>query len=172
MSNLQDRKCPLKNEQDNIESAQMFSTALEKGTMIVATKNFNFSNSFFISIFLAADDSKCHLPAWEGNVTSALHRQKSISIKLTLVDKNWKYYAKGILVPISMMLAVVFVGLVIFWFKLYKRDLCCSRFSSCCSSAVSLSACCSSAASLSACCGSAASDNSNDDQQTGKQDRL
>ena len=120
---FQDRSCPLKNEEENIESARMFSTALDKGTMIIPTEKFNFSKSFFISISLAADDSKCHLPTWEGTgSTTGVYRQKSISVKLTLVDSNWKDNAKIIFVPIAVMITVVVVGLIIFLFKIYKDE--------------------------------------------------
>jgi len=56
---MQNRQCPLKNHPENVDSAQMFATALTKGTLAIRTQKYDFRKSFFISIFLMPDERKC-----------------------------------------------------------------------------------------------------------------
>ena len=70
-----------------------------------------------------ADDSRCYLPDWVGNMTA---REKSLLVKLAISDTN---YLKESFCLLAVILAIVFLGLGIFTIKCTRRKcyvLCCS----------------------------------------------
>ena len=114
----QNRQCPLKHQLENVESSQMFATALQKGTLTIPTNKFMFNQTLFISIFILPDDTKCNLPGWQNTVTNlTFERHKLISVKLTIVD--FEGYGKAIVVLVASIYAVAILGLTMFSFKLY-----------------------------------------------------
>ena len=123
--NSQNRQCPLKHQPENVESSQMFATALQKGTLTIPTNKFMFNQTLFISIFILPDDTKCNLPGWQNTVTNlTFERHKRISVKLTIVD--FEGYGKAIGVLVGSIFAVAILGLSMFSCKLYGSKCLCS----------------------------------------------
>ena len=115
---FQYRQCPLKHKPENVESSQMFATALAKGTLTIPTKKFQFNQTLFISIFILPDDTKCHLPGWQNTVKNLMfERHKLVSVKLTIVD--FKGYDMAVTVLVGSIFTVSILGCVMFCRKLY-----------------------------------------------------
>ena len=130
----QDRSCPLKNRPENAESAQMYSTALQKGTLTFRPKKFISKKSFFVSIFVTPDDSKCHLVTDLGkNLTSnnfenstqenSFERRKTVSIRLSKMSSEFHEYALPIFLPLIIILAIIVFSAVLFCFKFYQESI-------------------------------------------------
>ncbi len=120
----QERTCPLKNRPENAESAQMFSTALQKGTLTFRPGKFISKLSFFISIFVSPDDSKCQLGfVADQNYTNNNERRKTVSIKLSRTSSQFNEYIRPIFLPLFFILVLIILAAVLFCFKFYREDI-------------------------------------------------
>jgi hypothetical protein len=110
----------------------MFSTALQKGTLTFRPGKFISKLSFFISIFVTPDDSKCQLGfVSDQNSTNNNERRKTVSIKLSRTSSQFNEYIRPIFLPLFFILVLIILAAVLFCFKFYREDIhqrinCCS----------------------------------------------
>ena len=55
-----DGQCPLKNDEEAIFTAEMWTTALSRATFTIDTKRLKFKGPFFITVLIAKQDGLCH----------------------------------------------------------------------------------------------------------------
>ena len=55
-----DGQCPLKDRTENIFTAKIWTTALEKATITIDTKKLKFFESFYVTILVTNRNSRCH----------------------------------------------------------------------------------------------------------------
>ena len=54
-------QCPLKDKDENIFTAEIWTTALARATILIDTSKLMFDNAFYITVLLAKRDSLCHM---------------------------------------------------------------------------------------------------------------
>ena len=106
----------------------MFSTALEKGTLSFRPGRIISKDSFFVSIFVTTDDTKCHLGIIsDKNSTNNYKPRKTISYKLSQMSSQFLTYFLPIFLPLCIILVIIFLAALLFFFKFYREDIkCCS----------------------------------------------
>ena len=122
VSVYQQGKCPLKDKPENVRTADIWSTALDKSTTTVRTRN-AFSESIYVSVMLLLDEM-CR----EGSVTSDFikgrniverpaHR-KTITIQVTMA-MPYKKYIFPIFVGLVPMTILIFCSILVIIYKCF-----------------------------------------------------
>jgi len=108
-------KCPLHDKSENVKTADLWSTALDKGTMTLKAEG-DFSGPFYVSIVLM-EEKVC-----QGQRGSRVRfgggRRKKINLQIK-VAMNYNDYLVPIFVGILPMIFFIIFGMLIIRFKEY-----------------------------------------------------
>ena len=124
VSVYQQGKCPLKDTPENVRTADIWSTALDKSTTTVRTRN-EFSESMYVSVMLLPDEM-CR----EGSVTSDFIKGRNIAERaahgktITIQVKMampYKKYIFPILVGLVPMTILIIFSILVIIYKEYPE---------------------------------------------------
>ena len=101
-------RCPFKNQPDNIKTADMWFTALQRGAMTIRYERFHFNVPFYVSIVVLDNDDACHSEATSSIIDSSISRIKNVTVSITKSEPYLDYLAAiGVTIFITLVFIVV-----------------------------------------------------------------
>ena len=131
------QKCPLKDQPDNFDSAQMFAHGLQNVAMTLPTSNkFGFNEPFFVSVMVLPNDRPCHVLSQKfgdrsrydddhdhggpAAVAETGKRSKNVTLRLSKLPGYERYWTP-VMIYFLGILAVCVTGVIAVWGISYEE---------------------------------------------------